>query len=111
MKTGRVFITLETARTTFAKPDQVQIPAGENDPELEAKAVNNAALVNNRILTRSEAAVTGGKFSLALAQLLEPSVVLLRAYAVGSADGQTVYAAGALRLTPSVSPTASRSPE
>ena len=111
MKTGRVFITLETARTTFAKPDQVQIPAGENDPELEAKAVNNAALVNNRILTRSEAAVTGGKFSLALAQLLEPSVVLLRAYAVGSADGQTVDAAGALRLTPSVSPTASRSPE
>lgn len=98
MTTGRVFITLETARTSFSEPDKIQLPIGDNDPDLETKAAHNFGLVNNRVLSEIECEVIDGKFTFTLKDPPAASVAVVRAYAVGTAnDGSVLDAAAAVR--------------
>jgi hypothetical protein len=101
MKTGRVVVTVEAQRTSMAHPERVQAPDGDNDPDLEAKAANNLALVNERVLLRLEGEVVDGRFSLAMNDDVPPKAAVLRAVAVGS-DGhrKAVDAVGAIRIQP-----------
>jgi hypothetical protein len=100
MKTGRVYITLETARTSFAEPEKIQYPLGDNDPDLETKAANNFGLVNHRVLSQIECEVIDGKFSFTLKDPPASKYALLRAYAVGnSADRFLFDAASATRIS------------
>ena len=111
MKTGQVFITLETARTSFAEPDKIQPPIGDNDPDLETKAANNFGLVNNRVLSQIECEVVDGRFNFTLKDPPSMSVALVRAYAVGSNEKEDpLDAAGAVRLQPQSPPAAAAMP-
>ena len=99
MQTGRVVITIETARTKPARADQLVSVQGMNDPELETKAAHNYPLANERVLVQLEGEVKDGRFEIALDQALPSGAALLKAYAVGEDDtGRTFDAIGATRL-------------
>ncbi len=99
MQTGRVVITIETARTKPARADQLVPVQGTNDPELETKATHNYPLANERVLLQLAGEVKDGRFEIALDKLLPSSAALIKAYVVGEDDtGQTFDAIGAMRV-------------
>ena len=99
MQTGRVVITIETARTKPARADQLVPVQGMNDPELETKAAHNYPLANERVLLQLQGEVKDGRFEIALDQALPSSAALIKAYAVGEdSTGQTFDAIGATRV-------------
>ena len=99
MQTGRVVITIETARTKPARVDQLVPVQGTNDPELETKATHNYPLANERVLLQLEGEVKDGRFEIALDKALPRSAALIKAYVVGEDDtGRTFDAIGATRV-------------
>jgi len=99
MQTGRVVITIETARTKPARADQLVPVQGMNDPELETKATHNYPLANERVLLQLEGELKDGRFEIALDQALPNSAALLKAYVVGEDDtGEAFDAMGATRV-------------
>lgn len=99
MHSGRISITAETERTSMASPDRIQAPVGHGDSELETKAANNFTLVNDRVLARVQGEVIDGRFTVPLPEGWPSQAAVLRAYAIGTDDGQNVIdAAGAVRL-------------
>lgn len=99
MKTGHIEIRLQTARTSFANPDQIKAVTDDRDPELEAKAANNYPLANQRALKTLEATVTDGQFEVMLGDPLPAAMAMVTATATGSDEaGETIEAIGALRL-------------
>ena len=99
MQTGRVVITIETARTKPARADQLVPVQGLNDPELETKAAHNYPLANERVLVQLEGEVKDGRFEIALDQALPSGAALIKAYVVGEDDtGRTFDAIGATRV-------------
>ena len=99
MQTGRVVITIETARTKPARADQLVPVQGLNDPELETKAAHNYPLANERVLVQLEGEVKDGRFEIALDRALPSGAALIKAYVVGEDDtGRTFDAIGATRV-------------
>ena len=99
MQTGRVVITIETARTKPARADQLVPVQGMNDPELETKAAHNYPLANERVLLQLEGELKDGRFEIALDQALPSGAALIKAYVVGEdSTGQTFDAIGATRV-------------
>jgi hypothetical protein len=101
MKKGRVYVSAETARTSFVNASKLLEVIGDNDPELEAKAANNYPLVNDRVLARIECEVADGAFRAPLPAALSPATFIVRVYAIGFDDAANpMDAIGALRLMP-----------
>jgi hypothetical protein len=99
MKSGKIFISAQTPRTDFVSPEKVLALVGDDDPDLEAKAAINYPLVNDREVTRLDAEVVDGKFSIQLKEPLKGNVSIIRATALGmDADGKAIDAIGAIRL-------------
>lgn len=99
MRTGRVVITIETARTKPARADQLVPVQGMNDPELETKAAHNYPLANERVLLQLEGEIKNGRFEIALDKALPSGAALIKAYVVGEDDaGRTFDAIGATRV-------------
>ncbi|MEE9130924.1 MAG: C25 family cysteine peptidase [Phycisphaerales bacterium] len=99
MQTGRVVITIETARTKPARADQLVPVQGTNDLELETKATHNYPLANERVLVQFEGEVKDGRFEITLDKVLPSSAALIKAYVVGEDDtGRTFDAIGATRV-------------
>ncbi|MHC4416358.1 MAG: C25 family cysteine peptidase [Planctomycetota bacterium] len=105
MSGGKVVITVETDRTAPAGAEALVPVAGADDPDLEAKAAVNYAIANNRVLSRLEGEVTGGRFEIVVTGRITPPAALVKAYAHGDdRTGRPVDAIGALRLGSESSP-------
>ncbi len=122
MKSGRVTITIQTARTAFTQPEKLQPAIGDNDPDLEVKSANNYPLVNIRTLQTLQGEVVNGRFTIPLplrgegrvrgdahadeeTSNLPPTASIIRARAVGTIEnGNPIDAIGAMRLPTATSP-------
>jgi hypothetical protein len=78
---------------------EIKLLEGDNDPDLEAKAAHNAAMVNDRVLLRLETEVKNGTFAIELPQPLSPDIRIIRAHAVGVDPSDKAFnAIAALRI-------------
>ena len=96
MVSGKVLVTIESARTTPVHADRLQQPLGEDDPDLERKAIANAPLVNDRTIGRVLAAIVDGRFQVPLPVATARTAATVRFFAQGEdAEGNDVSAFGA----------------
>jgi hypothetical protein len=99
MVRGVAIVTFETDRTTPADSESLQTVRGADDPELSAKMAANYPRANERVLSRHEAEVVEGNFSIALPESLPARAAVVKVYAAGTdAKGAAVEAIGAVRL-------------
>ena len=96
---GTAIVTVETDRIELASPEKLLAVAGDDDPELEAKAANNHPLANERSLLEVETPVIDGRFEIVLDDPLPPRAAVVKAYAWGAdTGGRPIDAIGSLRL-------------
>jgi hypothetical protein len=100
---GRVHLTVETDRASLARPENLNPPLNEQDPELERKAAGNYPLVNDRTLLEVDGGVTDGRFEVTLVDGLPPRAGVIKVWVVGEDESARPREAfGGLRLAPPV---------